>query len=126
MARDERELMLAGGVTFSQEMIRTLQAGAIEGCNFLPERLADKTFGTDIASLRGKSKRKKPLPAPDTSFEIQPIRQRQWLYMDLFFICGFAFLISVSKPLDLVKVSYLRTGKKKVGVSKGILSHLSS
>jgi hypothetical protein len=75
-------------------------------------KLADKSFGPDIASLRGKSKRRKPLPTPDTSFDIMPVRQLQWLYIDLFFICGLTFPISVSKPLDLVKISYLNTGKK--------------
>ena len=86
LARGVRELMHARGVTSPQEMIRTLEAGAIEGCKFLPEhvRLADKIFGPDIASLRGKSKRRKPLPAPDTSFKVMPVRQLQWLYVDLF------------------------------------------
>jgi hypothetical protein len=43
LARGVREFMLARGVTSSQEMIRTLEAGAIEGCKFLPEhvKLAD-------------------------------------------------------------------------------------
>ena len=32
----------------------------------------------------------------------------------------------MSKPLDLVKISYLNTGKKIDGVIKGVASHISS
>jgi len=128
LARGVRELMLARGVTSTQEMIRTLQAGAIEGCQFLPAhaRLAHGIYGQDQASLRGKAKRRKPMTTDRQSFAIQPVRELQWLYIDLFFICGFAFLISVSKPLDMVKVSYLKKGKAMHGVLQAVLSHISS
>jgi hypothetical protein len=127
-ARKVREFQIARGLASDSEMIRTIKAGSIAGSPYLVQdvQLARQIYGPDIASLRGKSKRKPPPALDHQSFAVQPVRVLQWLYMDLFFTCGLAFLVSISKPLDLIKVSFLREGKKLPGVLKAVLSHLSS
>ena len=46
--------------------------------------------------------------------------------IDLFFVRGLTFLLSVSKPLDLMMVTYLPDGKKMEGIWKSLVSHIST
>jgi len=63
-------------------------------------------YGKDIAELKGKSKRVKPL---QVRIERLPrsLHAEQQLHVDILFIDGEAFLMSVSKPLGLVMVHRL-------------------
>ena len=56
-------------------------------------------YGPDIADLKGKTKERKSKIASVVNIPI-PIEARQSLHVDLMFIEGVIFLISVSKPLD--------------------------
>ena len=65
--------------------------------------LAKKIFGADIASLKGKLKRQKPIPVVSEIIEIpKELLQRQKhvdLCFDIMYVNGLTFLTTVSKHI---------------------------
>ena len=73
--------------------------------------LAEKIFGKDIASLKGKLKRTTPFPVIDNTIKIpKEIIQYQKnvdLCFDLMFVNGLVFFTSVSKHLMYHTAKYI-------------------
>jgi hypothetical protein len=66
-------------------------------------------YGKSLGSLRGKSTRRQiAIPTPTTGAPQLPISQRSiTLHVDLFFVLGSIFLLSVSDPIALRMVTHL-------------------
>ena len=95
-----------------------IRSGGLLNCEYTVEDVlrAHKIYGPDIASLKGKTKRSKQRAPKIDQLFWRRIRALQTLCIDLFFVCGLTFLLSVSKPLDLMMVTYLPEGKKMEGI----------
>jgi len=64
---------------------------------------AEKIFGKDVSTLKGRSTQKKPIPVIDESIEIPKEiidnNQKNTLYMDIMFINQQAMLTAVDKVI---------------------------
>ena len=100
-ARDIREFMIVKGLTSNAEMIRMINSGGILNCPFTAHDVhqANKIYGPNIASLKGKQKRTKPFAPKLIEHPWRPIKMAQTQCIDLFEICGLWFLISLTLPL---------------------------
>jgi hypothetical protein len=63
-------------------------------------QVADAICEPDIASMRGKTTKKKPM-VPDTTFGVPIVQQQQTLVVDIMFIDQVSTLVAVAYPLDL-------------------------
>ena len=127
-ARDVREFMIVRGLTSNAEMIRMINSGGILNCPFTVHDVhrANKIYGPDIASLKGKQKKTKPFAPKAIENPWRPIRMAQTLCIDLFQICGLWFLISLTLPLGMLMVTFLPTSKKLGGVWKALINQISA
>jgi hypothetical protein len=96
-----------------------INQGVIVNCPFSSKNVADANtiFGPDLASIRGKTKRR-PTSTPAISYLPREVSSSLVLHVDIMFVGGFGFLVSVSTPLGLTAVNEL-------GRSKGARSSLS-
>ena len=108
---------------------------ATSGINFTVTatdfRIAEDIWGPDIASLKGKTK-KRVTYAADTEIGKQLVQQEQILAVDIMYVEGIPSLIGLASPLDLtMAVSLLAFdsiyGSRSAGVVKeGILGFIST
>jgi hypothetical protein len=85
---------------------------------------ANKIYGKNVAELKGKTRAKTPL-----SVKVEPIPQpltaHQVLHVDLLFIEGLVFLISVSKPLSYLMVTQL-PNRNTTSVQKALTEQINA
>jgi hypothetical protein len=113
------ELYSIHGRPSEKDFIWMLTSGTILNC---PVTAADfkrwiHVFGHDIGAVKGKTTRRTPLPVITESHrndEIQAARQNISLSVDIFFVSGVAFLLSISSFTNMLMVKYLsqRTTKQ--------------
>jgi hypothetical protein len=107
-------------------MIRMIKSGGIFNCPYTVQDvlIAQKIFGPDIAALKGKTTRSKTRKVEVDHLSWRPIRMVQTMCVDLFYVAGLWFFISLTLPLRMLMVNYLPTGKKLAGIWKSIMSHV--
>jgi hypothetical protein len=76
---------------------------------------ANAIWGKNIAALKGKTTRKKPIPVAGNRLRVpkQLMDMHRDVYMtcDIFFVNGLTFFISLSRVLDFTAVNHLPTRK---------------
>ena len=114
-----RELSKSLGYPSPASLIDMINQGVIVNCPFSSKNVADADtiFGPDLASIRGKTKRH-PTSTPAISYLPREVSSSLVLHVDIMFVGGFGFLVSVSTPLGMTAVNEL-------GRSKGARSSLS-
>ena len=75
---------------------------------------ATKIWGRDLGSVVGKSTRKTPEAVTIERSEEQETDKKIVLCVDIFYIGGLTFLLSVSRRLNMFMVSYLSSNDSKV------------
>lgn len=108
-AKDARELTRSMGYPSNVSMIKLLQSGAILNAPITVADLqrAEAIYGPDIAALKGKTKRRKPITAKFEHIPVPP-QSEQTLSADIMFVNGEPFLVIVADPLGLVMARWLK------------------
>ena len=111
-AEKAKALVRALGYPSQRTLIEMINAGSIINC---PVTARDVTrafaiFGPDLGALRGKTKKKRVPSAPIEYLPLE-VAADQVLHVDVMFVAGSAFLISVSSPLNLTMVNSLGRGR---------------
>ena len=124
-AKATREWMRKSGYADTRQLQAQLKYGTVANVPFSLQDLqrADAIFGKDVASLKGKTTHRK---GPKVKFEYlpKPIRIDQTLHLDLMFVQGMPFLVSVSEPLGLLMATSL-SSKSAAPVLAAIKSQLA-
>lgn len=107
-AEKAKELSRALGYPSPQSLVDLINAGGIINCPVTAHDVAraKAIFGPDLGALRGKSRKKKVKISP-MEFLPREVASDQTLHVDIMFLGGIAFLISVSTPLGLTAVTEL-------------------
>ena len=101
-----RHLQASLGFPPDMKLISALRAGAFLNCDVLPADILRATaiWGSNIASLKGRTTRQKPPPPPQ-----QPVARRrfddQHMHCDIMFVNKQPFLVSITQPLGIVLVA---------------------
>jgi len=111
-AKQARSLTHVLGYPSPGALIKSINNGSIVDCPVTAQDVSRSVqiFGADLASVRGKTT-KRSIPLPVVEFLPREVRSSLVLHVDIMFIDGLAFLISVSTPLHLTMVTYLGLGK---------------
>jgi hypothetical protein len=96
------------GYPSSQSLIDMLNTGAIVNAPVTAKDVARATriFGPSLGTIRGKTRKNKVSSAP-LEYLPREISSQLVLHVDIMFISGTAYLISVSTPLGLTMVNIL-------------------
>ena len=127
VARKAISMMGSPSVSTMKVMVRD---NLINNCPVTVESLniADDIFGPDVASIQGKMARRRPAHVGLDEVEVPPeIFDRNSsvvVVADVMFVNGLAFLVSVSRGLTLVTVSYLAT-RDVAALRRGMLQIVS-
>jgi hypothetical protein len=105
-AKKARELMVRMGFPSVQQAIRTANSGSNFDVTPRDFEIADTIWGKDIASLKGKTKKR---AAAIADIRVIPtlVQKEQVLSVDIMFVRKLAILIGVSTPLDLTLATSL-------------------
>ena len=105
-AKHARELMVRMGFPSVQQAIRTANSGSNFDVTPRDFEIADTIWGKDIASLKGKT-RKRATAIADIRVMPTLVQKEQVLSVDIMFVRKLAILIGVSTPLDLTLATSL-------------------
>jgi hypothetical protein len=107
-----RDLYVALGYPSPQSLIKMINHGSIINCPITAKNVSDAEaiFGPALGSVRGKTKRNTP-PSPPINYLPREVTSNLVLHIDIMFVGGSAYLISVSTPLALTVVNELGRAK---------------
>ena len=124
-AQKARDLMKKLGYPSVQSMVKLIKAGGILNCPVTIHDLyrAHSIWGPDLASLKGKTKTSKTDPVK-VEYIPRSMDAEQTLHIDIMFVEGVAYLVSVSTPLGLTLVNHLGhlKGSRATGPVRDALS----
>jgi hypothetical protein len=105
-AEKANDLVCALGYPSPQSLIAMINSGSIINCPVTAHDVAraKEIFGPDLGALCGKS-RKKKVKVPPMEFLLREVASNQTLAVDIMFLGGIAFLVSISTPLELTVVT---------------------
>jgi Reverse transcriptase (RNA-dependent DNA polymerase) len=102
------------------ELARLLAEGKIRDATITAKDVvrAIDIYGKDLGNLKGKTTARRPpvVKAQDEEYLKGVVQREQALYMDLMYVQGMMYLITVAQPSDFVAVTKLS------GKSKGLLN----
>ena len=102
------EMMRRLGFVSMKDQAAMLKYGAIINCPVTPADVyrAQRIYGTDIATLKRKTE-----ASPSRIIKIEPVpclmQSTLTLFVDIIFVEGDSYLLSVSKPLGLTMANHL-------------------
>ena len=101
-----RQLQASLGFPPDQKLITALRAGSFLNCDVLPEDItrANAIWGTNVASLKGRTTRVRPMPPPQTPATRRSFDE-QHMHCDIMFINRQGYLVSITHPLGIVLVA---------------------
>ena len=127
-ARRAVSLKAKVGFASDKDLIWALKTGAIKNCEVKPKDFenAIAIWGKNIAELKGKTVRKKPAPVVSNIMKVPrdllKLEKDISLNLDIFFVNGSPFLITLSMRIYFTTVSNLKNQKLKTVVE--ILKHI--
>jgi hypothetical protein len=105
-ARKAREMLVRMGFPSVPQAIRAAGSGSNFDVTARDSEIAEAIWGKDVASLKGKTK-KKVTPVADIEVTPTLVQQEQVVSVDIMFIQKLAVLIGVATPLDLTLATSL-------------------
>lgn len=126
-ARQAKDLSKRLGYPSMQDLKQMLSTGSLVNCPITHHDIdrAIHIYGPDIAAVKGKTKSTKPNTAPVVHTP-RPVLSEQTLHVDIMFIDGEPYMISVSTPMGMTMVSKMDTGKRdQAQVRKCLTDHIS-
>jgi hypothetical protein len=124
LAEEARDLQIRLGYPSVYEMAKLIRDGKIQEVSINDLDNAFKIWGKDLGSLKGKTTRK--TPSTINIEGVQPMIERNIiLCVDIFFISGIPFLLSISRRLQLLVVTHL-TDRSQRSLEKAILQHIDT
>ena len=122
-AKEARRVARALGFASNLDVAKLLRSGSIVEAPITVGDLAraEQIWGPDIAVLKGKTKQKRSLPA---KIEFTPLLvvEEQTMSVDIMFVNGDPYLLSVGAPLGLTLCNWL-SGKRNVDVLQAALDN---
>ena len=94
-----------------------VMSNQIKNCPVTAEDIdiAQRIWGKDIAALKGKTVRKKPTPVQGNSMKVPRdflrLHQDVFMTLDIFFVAGIPFLLTLSRKIDFTTVTHLADRK---------------
>jgi hypothetical protein len=110
------------GYASNKDLIWALKTRAIKNCEVKPKDLenAIAIWGKNVAELKGKTVRKMPAPVVSDIMKVPRdllnLEKDLSLALDIFFVNGIPFLITLSLRIYFMTVSNLKNGKMKTVV----------
>jgi hypothetical protein len=125
-AKRARDFIRKMGYPSPKQAIDLIQSGSVYNCPVTVHDIirAERIFGSDIASLKGKRVHMKD-PAIKHEYVSKPVSEIQSLHADLLFVDNKPYLITVSTPLNLILVSDLNGSKSEETLSDFIVRHVN-
>lgn len=125
-AKQAIELKRRLGNPSVKDLAKMINAGSILNCPVTPTHIhrAVKIYGPDLESLKGKTVRKTPKTVHFDSV-FKNVVSEVTLCIDIFYISGVAFLLSVSRRLGLLMVRHI-PNKNVLTLQQAIDSFISS
>ena len=110
--REAREIQRRLGFPAASGMVQLLRSGAINNFPITPHDVvrAESAYGPSIPYLKGKTTTENLVVTPSAPLP-RTISSAIHLHMDLMFVDGLSFLISVGVPIGLTIVTALGRGK---------------
>ena len=127
-AQEARAIKRKLGYPADSSMIDAIKYGAINNLPVTEHDIhrANKIYGPDIASLKGKTKARKPAVAR-AEYTRTPVEIVQTMHSDIMFVDKMAFFTSVLLPLDLTMVNPLHgSSKSTASIRKALSDQLST
>ena len=114
MARLARELSCKMGNPSEQALIRMIKEGRIINCPITITDIenANKIWGRNMAYIKGKTtSHKAPIVTIDSNINYQTYDKNITIMIDIMYVETIPFLISVSKPLDMILINQIKNRK---------------
>ena len=117
-AREARRVYNIIGNPSLNDFKSIIKMNAIKDCPITLEDsdIAERIFGKNIASLKGKTTRKKPIPVikdyVDILTELKQLHKDVELCVDIIYIHNIVFLVTVSRKIKYVTIDPIPTRKK--------------
>jgi hypothetical protein len=96
-----------------------LRVGGIQNCDLTPQdvEIAEKIFGPDVSTLKGKSTRRKPkIVKYDVIAVPRELKQRLLeLAIDIMFICSIPMLTAIDRTIKFRRVTKIESPKIEAG-----------
>ena len=109
-AREARRVYNIIGNPSLNDFKSIIKMNAIKDCPITLEDIdiAERIFGKDIASLKGKTTRKKPIPVikdyVDIPTELKQLHKDVELCVDIMYIHNIMFLVTVSRKIKYITI----------------------
>ena len=125
-AKQAKELSAQLGYPSARDLIDIINAGSIINLPITARDVerAYKIYGPDLAAVKGKTTSKKAARA-NSDVIIKRVREIQTLSIDIMFVNGDPYLISVSAPMGLTMVNDLNGSRSYTSVKSALLDHLT-
>jgi hypothetical protein len=108
-----------------KDFMNIVRSNMIKNCPICPIDIinAHKLFGPDIATLKGKTVRRTPAGVMTEYIEIPKeiisLNKNVTLAVDIMFVCGLPFMVSISRKIKFTTVEYL-PGRKQPMLIKSL------
>ena len=118
-AKTARKLSQAIGNPSTKDFRALIQMNLIRNCPVTEEdiKIAEKVFGKDITTLKGKSVRTKPVPVVTDYVSVPKALMKKHrnveLCADIMFIQGLPFLTTISKKIKYRTIEWLKDRSKE-------------
>jgi hypothetical protein len=125
-ANKAREVQKRLGYASVPDILKMMRSGAIMNLPVSQRDYenAEAIWGKDLGSLKGKSVRIQPSTVKVSPRHVD-INRNIILCMDIGFIGGLPFLVSISRKVQMYMITYLKDRKTET-VKQAILSHVSA
>lgn len=124
-AKEAREFMRKLGYPSVRDMVKLIVKGGIINCPVTVDDIvrAEKLFGPDVASLKGKTTKRKVSGSQRIEVPRSSTKEQKF-YSDIFFWREQGFLLTLAKPLDLMFISPLTKSTTKAYYRELLQGHI--
>jgi hypothetical protein len=119
-AKEARRALALVGYPSPKDFMNMVSSNMIKNCPISPTDItnAHKICGPDIAALKGKTVRRTPAGLmteyAEIPKEIISLNKNTTLAVDIMFVCGLPFMVSISRKIKFTTVEYLPGRKQPI------------